>query len=113
MQIAVGHNGLDTFFLYGLFIFQLAACSYGIFIFYKKLYGPVNYKIEKSVGHKKMIIHIWMIFFNLFWMNNTRNIINLDFQLKSSGEEWNPYKILDIENSDVFDTPLVKKAYRK
>ena len=49
-------GGMDVIYFYILLFFQGSVCLFGILMFFKKLYGTPEYKKEKKVQHKKLIL---------------------------------------------------------
>lgn len=88
---------------------------YGIYTWFKKLFGTPQYKKEKKVTALKLCIQLFLIALNCFWMCHTYNLIQLDKELHAAN--WDPYQVLNVTSpkmmGDGFNSPQVKKAYKK
>lgn len=88
---------------------------YGIYTWFKKLFGTPQFKKEKKVTPLKLCVQLFLIALNIFWMVHTYNLIKLDKEIQAAN--WDPYTALGIAQpklmGDGFNSPQVKKAYRK
>ena len=108
-------KGGDAAFLYVLFTFQFFVTVFGIYMFFRKLCGSPEYKKEKKVTAPKLCIQVFLIALNLFWMNHTYKLIQLDQEMKD--QKWDPYTALELEIPTLpksgFGTPEVKQAFKR
>lgn len=104
----------DAAFLYVLFTFQFFVCTFGTYMFFRKLCGSKEYQKEKKVTALKLCIQIFLIVLNAFWMYHTWRLIELDHEM--ADKRFNPYAVLELVMprlpSDGFNAPAVKRAYR-
>ena len=77
-EVGQNYKASDAAFLYVLFTFQFFVCTFGTYMFFKKLYGSPEYKKEKKVTPFKLCIQVFLIFLNAFWMYHTYTLIRLD-----------------------------------
>ena len=89
----VGQNS-DAAFLFVLITFQFLVTCFGIYMFFKKIFGSPEYKKEKKVTPFKLYLNLFLIVLNASWMYHTYTLILLDKEIQASN--WDPWTPLDL-----------------
>ena len=98
----------DGAFLYVLFTFQFLTVAIG----FPLLLFQVSSK-EKRVDANRLnlFIKLLVLCFVAKWLTDTYELVMLEAE-KTSDEEFNPYRLLGIENDGSFNTKEIKSAYK-
>ena len=98
----------DGAFLYVLFTFQFLAVLIG----FPMLVFQVSSKEKRADANKlSWFIKLLVLCFVAKWLTDTYELVMLEAE-KTRDEEFNPYRLLGIENDGSFNSKEIRTAYK-
>ena len=105
----LGGNSTDNAYLYLLFTAQVFIIA-GVLMNF--LYTVTNAERSAMANPKHKLFKVLFIAFMAKWTFDVYNLTQEDVK-NNVGTNFDPYRLLHIENDASFDTADVKKAYRR